>query len=99
MIDFLEICRRASAGPLVQESKFDRELLFPTVMDLVKKYEIRHDLENPVNQANGLADAIYEAAVDLIADVGVYCTGTQRVIEFSRDEVLGGFGTHPAPVG
>jgi hypothetical protein len=29
MIDFLEICRRANTGPLVQEEKFDRDLFFP----------------------------------------------------------------------
>jgi methylamine--corrinoid protein Co-methyltransferase len=88
MIDFLEICRRASTGRLIQETKFDRERFFPKVMDLVKKYKIQHDLDNPVSQDNGMADAIYEAAVDLMVDVGVYCTGTQRVIEFSREEVL-----------
>ena len=88
MIDFLEICRRAHTGPLVQEEKFDREVFFPRIMELTKKYEIVHDLDNPVNQDDALPDAIYNAAVDLLADVGLYCTDTQRVIEFTREEIL-----------
>jgi methylamine--corrinoid protein Co-methyltransferase len=95
MIDFVEICRRASAGRLVQESKFDRERFFPKIKELVKRYEIRHDLENPVSQDDALADAIFHAAVDLLAEVGVYCTDTQRIIEFSRDEVLEGIRNAP----
>ena len=95
MIDFLEICRRATSGPLLQESKFDRERFFPKIMELTKKYDIRHDLENLVNQDDALADAIFHAAVDLLADVGVYCTDSQRIIELSRDEVLE--AVHQAP--
>ena len=88
MIDFLEICRRANTGPLVQEEKFDRDLFFPRIMELTKKYDIVHDLENPVNRDDALADAVYSAAVDLLAEVGLYCTDTQRVIEFTREEIL-----------
>ncbi len=88
MIDFLEVCRRAVSGPLMQENKFDNERFFPKIMELTKKYEIQHDLENPVSRDDALADAIFEAAVDLVSEVGVYCTDTQRIIEFSRDEVM-----------
>jgi methylamine--corrinoid protein Co-methyltransferase len=88
MIDLLEVCRRANTGPLVPEEKFDRDLFFPKVMELTKNNDIVHDLENPVNQDDALADAVYSAAVDLLAEVGLYCTDTQRVIEFSREEIL-----------
>jgi len=72
----------------MQQSKFDRERFFPKIMELTKKYDIRHDLENIINQDDAMADAIFHAAVDLLADVGVYCTDSQRIIELSRDEVL-----------
>ena len=88
MIDFLEICRRATSGPLMPEAKFDRECFFPKIMELAKRYDIKYDDENPVNQDDALADTILEAAVDLLAEVGVYCKDTQRIIEFSREEVL-----------
>jgi len=97
MIDFLEICRRTTSGPLMQESKFDRECFFPKIMELTKKYDIQYDLENPVSRDDALSDAIFEAAVDLLAEVGVYCTDTQRIIEFSRDEILAAVREAPGP--
>jgi len=87
MLDFLEICRRAFSGPLMPENKFDLERFYPTITRIAKKYGIQYDRENPVNQDDALADAIFEAAVDLLAEVGVYCLGTQRVIQFTREEV------------
>ncbi len=97
MIDFVEICRRTTSGPLISETKFDTELFFPKIMELVSKYEIQPDLENPVNRDNGVADAIYQAAVDLMVETGVYCPDTQRIIEISRDEVLTGIREAPGP--
>ena len=44
-----------------------------------------------------MADAIYQAAVDLVVETGVYCPDTQRLIELSRDEVLAGIREAPGP--
>jgi hypothetical protein len=95
MIDFVEICRRATRGRLVPETKFDRELFFPKIKELVRKYDIRADLENPVNRDDGSADAVFNAAVDLLSEVGIYCTDSQRIIELSRNEVLEGVREAP----
>jgi hypothetical protein len=88
MIDFLQVYSRATLGPLVQEAKFDREVFFPKVMQLTKKYDIHYDSDNLVSNNDALADIVFEAAVDLLAEVGLYCLDTQRIIEFSRDEIL-----------
>lgn len=97
MIDFIEICRRATLGPLMPEVKFDRELFFPKTLELARKYDIKPDLDNPVNQNDELADAIFHAAMDLIVEAGVYCTDTQRLIEFSKDDVLAAVREAPGP--
>jgi len=97
MIDFLEVCRRAHSGPLMPETKFDRERLYPTLTKIAKKYGIQYDKENPVNQDDAVADAIYEAAVDLLAEVGVYCLDTQRVMQFTRGEVEEAVRQAPGP--
>ncbi len=97
MIDFLEVCRRALSGPLMPEKKFDLEQFYPALTQIVKKYGIQYDKENPVNQDDALADAIYEAAVDLLAEVGVYCLDTQRVIQFNREEVEEAIHQAPGP--
>ncbi|MCP4752109.1 MAG: monomethylamine:corrinoid methyltransferase [Proteobacteria bacterium] len=97
MIDFIEVCRRATQGKLVSEKAFDQELFFPKIMALEKKYGIRPDLENPVNTSDDTADAIFHAAVDLLAEVGIYCQDTERIIEISRDEVLEAVREAPGP--
>ena len=97
MVDFLEVCRRALSGPLMPENKFDRERFYPILTKITKKYGIQYEGENPVNQDDGLADAIFEAAVDLLAEVGVYCLGTQRVIQFTREEVEEAVRDAPGP--
>lgn len=97
MIDFVEICRRAVTGRLVSEEKFDRELFFPKVKELVQRYGIKADLENLVNQDDGIADAVFNAAVDLLSEVGVYCPDSQRLIELSRGEVLEAVREAPGP--
>ena len=33
-----------------------------------------------------MLDRLWQAAIDLVAEVGVLCTDTRRIIEFSRKE-------------
>ena len=84
MIGFVEICRRTATGRLVAEARFDQEIFFPKIKELVKKYDIKPDLENPVTTDDGVADSIFHAAVDLLQEMGVYCTDSQRIIELSQ---------------
>jgi len=87
MIDFLEICRRAAYGPLMTIKQFEMKSFYSTLTRIINKYGFNYDKENPVSEDDSLADAIFEAAVDLLTEVGIYCTDTERVIQFSRDEV------------
>ena len=41
-----------------------------------------------MNTDDDLADCIFQAAVDLLAEAGAYCPDTNRVMEFTRDEIL-----------
>jgi len=97
MIDFLEVCRRALSGPLMTEKKFDLERFYPAITRITKKHGIQYDKDNPVNQDDALADAIYEAAVELLVEVGVYCLDTQRVIQFNREELEEAVRQAPGP--
>ncbi len=87
MIPFLDVCERAQTGPLLDEGDFDLERLFLTAQRLCEQYGIEYDPERPVPADDDLADRVFEAAVDLFCEVGVYCCDTRRVIAFSRDEV------------
>ncbi|MCP4751407.1 MAG: monomethylamine:corrinoid methyltransferase [Proteobacteria bacterium] len=97
MIDFIEICRRAATGRLISEKEFEQTLFFPKIMELEKKYGIVPDLKKPVNTDDDLADSIFSAAVDLLAETGIYCQDTERIIEVDRAEVLEAVKEAPGP--
>lgn len=88
MLDILEICRRAQSGPRMDHESFDLDVVFATARRLCEKYQIAYDPDNPVPADDGLADRVYQAAVDFVAAVGVYCPDTGRVIRFTPGEAL-----------
>ncbi len=84
--DFLEVIRRAESGEMMKEADYDKRL-GRKALSLMKQYEIRYDPECVIPADDGLADRVYQAAVDLFLDLGVYCTDTQRIIRFTREEL------------
>lgn len=88
MIDLTEIFDRADQGPLVSETDYYLGRLVPKLAGVIARYRIRWDKETIVNSDDDLVDRVFQAAVDLIAETGPYCPDTNRVMEFSRDEVL-----------
>jgi len=87
MLSFLEIMERATTGPIMTAKEYDMKVFIPAVKKAVKKYNIKFDPENPCPADDDLADRIYQAALDLYADCGSYCTDTQRNIRFTREEI------------
>jgi len=56
------------------------------VRELVAKYDIQYNLEQLVCD-DATADAVFEAGIELLADIGVLHTETNRVIKFDREEI------------
>lgn len=83
----VEITKRAQSGPYMKESEFDL-MLTKRIRDLVKKYGIQWDANNLVPADDDLADRVFQAGLELFCEVGVYCQTSERLIKFSRDEVL-----------
>ena len=88
MLDFLDVYERALKGPLMTENDFDMKVLVPAVSEVVKAYEIKYDPQNPLPADDAAADNIYHAAVEFLSRVGVYCKDTNRVIQFTQQEIL-----------
>jgi hypothetical protein len=56
------------------------------VRELVAKHEIRYDAKQLVVD-DRTADAVFEAGIDLLADIGLYHMETQRTVRYDRDEL------------
>lgn len=92
-----EIVRRSEEGPFSKESDFDLSLA-QRVSELVREYGISFNPEVLVPSDDELADRVYQAAVDLFVDVGVYNQSTERCILFSREEVVEAVEVAPSEV-
>ena len=87
MVTFFEIVKRALNGPYSTEWDFDLELLVPKLREVVRKYEIHFDSEDPIPVDDRMADNVFAAALELCAETGCYCTDTNRIIQFTREEI------------
>jgi methylamine--corrinoid protein Co-methyltransferase len=98
ILNYLDILDRAKEGPYITEENWDLEKVAMTTMQLVEKYKLTWDPEQIVTDDPGLADAIFEAGLELATTIGAYSRTTERIIEFSRDELEEGMRRLPQTI-
>ncbi len=86
MIPILDFQRRSLRGKVMKAQDFDVAFAMK-VRELVARYDISFDPEQLIVD-DRTADAVFNAGVDLLAEIGLYQMDTQRVIEYTRDEIL-----------
>jgi methylamine--corrinoid protein Co-methyltransferase len=85
MIPLIDFQERAVRGPVMEADDFDLEFAFK-VRELVAEYEIKYDPEQLVID-DRTADAVFRAAVDLLAEIGLYHMSTERVVKYNKEEI------------
>ncbi len=88
MVNFIDVLDRAATGPMMTQKEFDVKVFIPALRKVLKKYDIKWDKKEVVNTEDALADKIFEAAVEFYSEVGTYITDTERIIKFTKSEVL-----------
>lgn len=86
MIPISDFQRRSLTGPVMKEQEFDMTFA-KKVREIVGRYPIKYNGEE-IFADETQTNAIFEAGIDLLAEVGLYNRSTQRVIQFTRDEVV-----------
>ncbi len=81
----MEFQKRSLTGPVMKADEFDMNFS-SRIRELVTKYEIKYNPEEVVVD-DATADAVFQAGVELLADVGLYQMDTERVVEFTREEI------------
>lgn len=88
MLSLLDVAQRARSGPRMKNKEWGLSL-FQALETLVARYRLQQPgPENFYQVDNHYADELFNAAVDLLIDIGVYCTTIQRIITLSEREVL-----------
>lgn len=86
-LQILDVMRKALEGKPMSENDYQLRSFSPKVQEKVRKYRIKYDPENPVPSDNSIADDVFNAGFELMAEVGSYCITTGRVISFSEQEI------------
>ena len=88
MITLLEIAERTQTGEKIEDKKWDT-LFYETISRLVKKYDIAHPIEHRfINTDDDMVERAYEAAVEFLETMGIYCLTTKRRVALTRQEIL-----------
>jgi len=98
LVSFQEVVKRALTGPVCAERDYDLKIFNRKLMEIVKEHEIRFDPETPVPSDGGIADEVFNAALDFYSQVGTYCPDTGRIIKFSEEELRDAIRTAPSSV-
>lgn len=79
---------KAENGPVLDEKDWDREVIGKNFKEVLEKYDITLDKEDPyVTADDALADRLFEAGMELAVKTGVYCIDTKRRMQWSQDEL------------
>lgn len=87
MLDQWDIYLRSTEGKAVSESEFDTMILPTRLMELAKEYDITYSPDEIIPSEKSVIKNIYDAAIDLLVDVGYYNDSTGRIIEFDEKEI------------
>lgn len=85
MIPIIDFEKRTINGPRMSSGDFD-DLLMETAMELVDKYDLKFDW-NTIIADDERADAVFNAAVEFLAEVGVFNRTAGQVIKWNEDEI------------
>ena len=83
----IEIYQRSRSGKFMKEVEYDL-MLAKRVQELLKEYDIKYDPKNVCPADDAMADRVFQAGLQLLVDVGAYHLDTQRVIKFTKEEIL-----------
>ena len=87
-VGVFETYDRARNGPRVDEKEWDRKITFQTANKLKEKYNLKFDRSKIIPTDTDLIDRLYQAGLEMLVEMGVFCMDTGRVIKYTEDEVL-----------
>lgn len=95
MVQILDVMHKALEGKPMSETDYQLKLFAPKVAEKVREHQIRYDPANPIPTDDSLADDVFQAGMELLVDVGAYCTDTGRVMTFTEHEIKEGLRNAP----
>lgn len=98
MLNYLEMFDRAASGPYLKEEDWDLEKVAMTTAGLVAKHKLAWNPEQIVTDDPALADAVFDAGLELAQEIGCYSRSTERIIQFEPAELEAGLRRMPQSI-
>ncbi len=87
--NFLELCERSHHGPTLAKDDWDMTVVDGTA-EMVDKYRLGWDRQQLIPRDDDLMDRLFQAARELLINLGIYNLSTNRIIRLSPDEIDAG---------
>lgn len=87
-VGVFETYDRACSGPKVDEKEWDQKITYQIAHKLKEKYKLKFDRSKIIPTDTDMIDRLFQAGLEMLVEMGVYCMDTGRVIKYTRDEVL-----------
>ena len=82
-----EFWRRAREGEFCRTKDFEMKRFYERLKEKIKAYDIKYDPESPLLPSDDLINDAFNASMELLLEVGILCTDTERIIKFEKDEI------------
>jgi len=91
-----ETIDKAETGKYMDEKDFDLKVVAKRCRELVKEHDIVYDPDHIITTDEDLANAVYEAGMQLALETGIFCIDTKRIISFDEAELKEGIRSAPS---
>lgn len=90
-----DVYEKAKTGPKLDEKEWDFKIIPQTAARLKKKYGIKMDKKQIIPTDRELINNLFQAGLEMLVECGVYCIDTNRVIKYTKEEVLASIEAAP----
>ena len=88
MISLIEVAERAQKGLKMDDKEWNIGM-FRKIQELADKHELKIGEVGKFYEVNDdYADHLFDAALEYLSTMGVYCISTNRAIQFTEEEVM-----------
>jgi len=89
VLRLLDVLDKTLTGPITNKKEWDIKIVPTRTRSFLKERGLEKvfDPLNPINTDLSLADEFWEAGYALALELGMYCPETERIIQFSENEV------------
>jgi methylamine--corrinoid protein Co-methyltransferase len=87
MISLTEVAERAQKGPKMDDKEWNMGM-FRKMQELAVKHDLKiGEIGKFYEVDDEYADQLFDAALEYLSEMGVYCISTNRAIQFTEEEV------------